>query len=101
MTGPFPVPRDEAPQLEPVKVAGQIAAGITAVVGVLATLGVLTADAAGRVDTSVAVVVAAVPTVAGVVATLWAMWHARSQVTPVASPRADDGTPLVKAAALP
>lgn len=72
---------------EPVVIANAIAALVSALIVAAVALGWIQWD-----ETQQAAVMAVVVATVNVVAGLWA----RSQVTPIADPRAADGTPLVK-----
>lgn len=66
-------------------------AGLTALVALAMAFGVrLTADQA---DALVTVALFVLPAAAAA----WTAWSARRKVTPLADPKAKDGTPLVKA----
>lgn len=73
---------------EPLVATSAITAGVAAVIALLASFGVNLTH-----DQTVAVL-----GVVSVVAPLVVAFVARRKVTPVADPKAEDGTPLVKAA---
>jgi flagellar biosynthesis/type III secretory pathway M-ring protein FliF/YscJ len=74
---------------EPV-LAGQIGAAITALIGIAVAFGVnLDRDQQAALLGLVAALVALAGTVGA--------WRARRQVTPLAAPQDEDGTPLVRA----
>lgn len=83
----------------PVLTAAGISGLITSLAGVLTWLGYVgpAADLSGRADAIGAVIVGAVALGSHLLAGL----HGQSKVTPVDSPQAHDGTPLVRAEPVP
>lgn len=88
--------RHAAPRPQPVLNAASIAGAVTAVVGavltVLVATGVIGQDNADNLSTALT---PALTAIVGVISTIAAALKARQQVTPLQSPRNDDGTPLV------
>lgn len=82
---------------EPVVNAATVASGVTAVAGGLLTLAVvfhwITPDDSAVLGPALGTAVASI---VGIVSTIAAAVRARRQVTPLADPRAPDGTRLVR-----
>jgi hypothetical protein len=84
------------PVLDEAVIAGKISAAATAVLGLAVVVGLVAADEVPNIVAALITIATGVATIVNYVVPKVRAYKARAKVTPLSSPQAADGTPLVK-----